>query len=420
VETAEVKQNEECSCLLSHGYKKETVLAAGFEITNFMPSGVKALFLSDNQTLKEKLSRFYKLHIPDEFDTAGVFFRILKKFLKKSDIPEDIRLVISEGGYNTLGKYAAAEIAKRGAGTKHLMCGGGNLSRFDFVQSANGFDLKKFPKCTVLEDFEGIDPPSGFAFVINMYLALFDWDIAALLFGGGGGNVRRSGGSPVCGYVFSEAQKTVHNLLEAVRIHPKRSARLKKEIFSACLSVAALIETAGASLLQSGAIQAAAAFSMLLTHERRKNIDLFDAAFLLSPVVARAYAAFLESPPFSFPPDNSLHAARLTEYLGVNEFESAGMPPPYLKIREIELADYRLQVYQDEFLRHIYDVIRVINEAYPVYFKLFDDDGFWLKDFLSLPDVSLSLALGADVLHGDTLLHYIRGRGLLDRYLHYS
>lgn len=455
MESVQTNKNEECSCQKTHGYKKETVAADESELAKFMPHGVKALFLSRNETLKAKLSKLYRLCSLDDIlahsgqggaygDAADALadraeliknggkaaknkieplLRDFKKDIKKLVLPEDIRLIVSEGGFNALGKYAAYETNRRGAGVKHLICGGGNLSQFDYVReggSGGAYGIKKLSGAAdaVLDDYEYCDIPSGFAFVINTYLALFDWDVSALLFGGGDGfgGVANNGGG-VCGYCFAEAQKIVHRLLDAVRVLPKRSVRLKKEIFSACLTTAGLIETAGAPLLSSGAMQSAAALSLLLRREQRPVIDFYEASFLLSPAVARLYAVFLEELPFSFPPDNSLHAARLTEYLGIAESESVSMPPPYFNIKTIELSDYRLRIYKSELKRHIYDVIRVLDEAYPVYFKLFGDDGFWLKDLLSPPDVSMALALGADVLYGGTLLHYIRGRGLLERYV---
>ncbi|KAI4453990.1 ribose-phosphate diphosphokinase family member [Holotrichia oblita] len=349
--------------------------------------------------------------------SENLVFRDFKQLLSGVSLAEDIRLVISEGEYVSLGKYIA-----KSANLKHIICGGGNLSAYDFMagtvdtdNSENicemsglsdlvsssyssglteaygmlgtsslakvfetelsnpagaGFWLQDFGGAdAIINDSENINVPSGFAFVLSSYLALFDWDISALLFGGN-----------MCSAVFKEAQKTVNRLMEAAGLFGKRSTQLKKAVLEAQLSMAALIETAGPQLLLSGASQAAAALTALYRHEERPLIDFFDITFLFSPAVAKIYAAFLDQRiPFSFPPDNNFRAGRLAEYLGMDEAAAYKLMPAYIGIKNIEITDYRLGVYRDELLRHIYGVIRVLDAAYPVYFKLCSDDGFSLK-----------------------------------------
>jgi hypothetical protein len=400
---AQKLQDIECSCIKPHGFKKRLYSpdASEADFARIMPQGVRGLYLSDNTALKKKLSRFYRLDTPESLELSAADF--LGRGGEAVCLPEDIRLVVSDGAYRDAGKQAAERL-----GAAHLLCGGGNLSNFDYISDGGLYRLNRFTAVdAIIDDPEEIDLPQGFAFVLNLSLSLFDWDISSLLFGGS-----------MCGHMFKEAQRVIRKLTDAVRIFPKKSRQLKREVFDACVAAASLIETVGPPLITSGALQAAAALSMLFLREDRTEADFYGISFLLAPVVAKTYEAFLEGEiPFAFPPDNNLRAAKISEYLGVPEGEAHALLPPYLSIKTVELTDYRINVYRDELLRHIHGVVRTLDEAYPVYFKLCDDDGFSLKGLISSLDSSLALALGSDVLSGDTLLGYIRGKGLLDRYI---
>lgn len=394
-----------CECSQQHNLQPIKVISEElpeFKLINIMPMGIRVLFLSNNYSLKRKFSRFYRLVELSDINSIEGLDILSPNFNKEIHLPEDIRLVISQGEYIAFGKYLADKL-----GAKHIICGSGNLSSFEYIFDGV-YKLKKLGGIdAIIKTEQDINLPSTFAFIFSTYLALFDWDISALLFG-----------ENICSFAFLQAQKTIKSLLSSLTQLPKRSLAIKNALLDASINISQIIESMGKNLLFSGASQAAAALSLLFKKEERQLLDFFDLCFLFSPTLAKIYAAFLESDNlFSFPANNSLHASKMHEYLGIGESLAYSLLSYDLDKTDIRLVEYRLKMYKKELLCHIYDVISVLEKAYPIYLRLYEDDGFFLKDYLSILDTSLSIGLGGSVLKGNTLLSYIRYKGLLDRYI---
>lgn len=395
-----------CDCGSIHNLNPLKILSPNFndhELLKIMPIGIKVLFLSNNDNLKRKIMRYYRLVDVSDIGAQNLNLvdRDFDKQIEKIALQEDTRLIISEGEFIPFGKYLADKLS-----LKHIISGSGNLNSNDYIFD-KVYKLKKLGSVDcIIKSEDNINLPSTFAFIFSTYLALFDWDISALLFG-----------EQICSFIFLEVKKIVKTLLDSIKQLPKQSNRLKHLLIEANTNLAQIIESTESRLLFSGATQAAAALCLLFKYEERPLINFFDISFLFTPIIAKTYAAFLEMDQlFCFPPNNIKHINKMHEYLGISEALAFSLLKNKQKI-DYKLIEYRLKIYKKELLSHIYDVIGVFDQAYPIYLRLYEDDGFFLKDFMSSLDISLSIGLGASVLKGNTLLSYMRDKGLLDRYI---
>ena len=477
-----------CDCGKRHSFEAkvydEDALSA---LVKVMPEGTHALLISDDENLRKRLNRIYRITTlssiaaqsganggqackdaatgaatgavndgvgggavspcsADYFDKQGksrdggdaavIQSRGRTRKVRKL---EDIRLVIAEGKGVPQAKYIAEQIS-----AKLAVLGAADYSPFAFIQRSGFTVLHSGAQPHIILGTEPSEDvlANCFAFCALTALSLFEWEFAS--------------GAGTCPVVYIEAFKAVAALVRTVKRRTRQSAVVKEAVLDCCLRLGVLSGALGqARLSVNGAVQTAAALRRLffvencgdagsfadlgggdagavsesegtmnclagsgaggLSSGERETADFTGSALVLSPIVARSYAAFLSRPiGYSPPPDNIMRADRLNNFFGVRETRAIRKLAAYRSRADEERAEHMLNLNRKSLLRRIETVIRLLDEAVLLYFKLLPDGGYRFKNYADSLDISLSLGLGADILPFDTMLKAMRDKGVLD------
>lgn len=393
-----------CDC---GGHATQTVMRSGdgvAAIASLLPGGGMAGVVAErDETLRDYARRLRK---------AGIGTRripLTEPLAEKPD--DDVRLLVALGG-NRAAAYAKRMARRDGLPVFVVITSPCAVRVLDPVcldfADASVCDGTVPVGAAVAEDLVtacGNELPSAFGDICATALRLFD---------------REAYGSAVgksyCGAVRERALDITYRALDAVterrRDDPRLCIRLADlAVKSACLS------QAEASFTFGSADDCARAAARLFRFEARPPLSHGEFAFLFGAVLSKMYCAFLEAPSFDFPPpDNNLRADRLTELFGLSEH--AAVCAAVRRLKNAELAAYRIQEYRDELYDAAAETVRVFEEAKRRFRRLYADDGFGLRGVLEASDVRLVTALAPDLFPANgSMLTLLREFGVLDRYL---
>jgi len=373
-----------CDCGTQHTFSSR-ILDNFSCLETIKPSGTNILFIGDCIDTKKTLNKRFR--VTTLLDNTG---------------KEDIRLVVGQGEKANHAKYIAKKL-----GLECIIIGSGAFLNQSIICHKDGFfQAIATPPHFILphEDKNATDLSDNFALAALSILSIFEWHL--------------TNNQKVCPVIFKEAQNITRDLIAvASKTGLASSSVLKESVLDANLKLAIIHEYLNPSPHINGAIQTAAALSRLFFVERNTNIErLFSRALIVSPVIIKAYEAFLSDGIGATyaPPNNSLRIEKLVDFFGIKEATALKAMPPYLKRVELEKQDYLLKLYRAEYLDFIKGIKALMNEALFLFFKLLPDGGFEYREWADSLELGLSIGLGSDILKGATLLSMMRDKGALD------
>lgn len=197
----------------------------------------------------------------------------------------------------------------------------------------------------------------------------------------------------------------------------RRNSELAACFADVSLSLARLAQSAGLSFVRGAADDCARVMDMLCRVESRKGRRRGELAFVFGSVLGKIYEEFASmGDVFAPPPDNNRRAELLTEYLGFDEMTAA--KAAVSRIKNTDLAAYRMREYRDELCELAFDAVKVFEEAKKPFRRMYEDDGYSLLGAFEPADVRISIALAPDTFSvAGSALALMREFGLLERYL---
>jgi hypothetical protein len=156
-------------------------------------------------------------------------------------------------------------------------------------------------------------------------------------------------------------------------------------------------------------------YSAVIYNKINPEIEVGEAAFIISYTLIKLYARFLQSeiPDLTLPKDYNLWSERLARVCGadtVKSLKAAGMSgiTDYLKKRHIT----------GEYRQELLSLVNALDAALPGLLKKFrrayGDAGFFIKDKVKGNDILESIALGAALGKEYTLAKHMDEAGVLD------
>ncbi|MCL2822036.1 MAG: hypothetical protein FWD86_02425 [Firmicutes bacterium] len=368
------------------------------------PEGTHILLVGGDGDLSQFLSKIYRV---------SSFLDWEKNYKQNPNLVLDIRLCVGVG--------VDALLAKRLAHSLKIPCvilDGADFCPFIFDLTGGFVQIKRtanpfiIPTKPLSDDNIAIN----FAHAALGLLGLFEWTI---------GQVQP------CPHIFDSVQNALVSMLKTADLtRLSRSNSLRESVFDCNLRLNIASNLIGhPALLQNGAIQAAAALMQLINHEsggtdgawlsfNRSKLSIWSLGLMLAPTVARCYAAFLSSQiNFCPPPDLPLRVLALNEFLGIKQANSLNLIPPLKQKNWMEKREYFLKTNQSDLIKKINNLAFLLEKAHSIYLRLLPDGGFSQKNLFSALETSLSLGLGPDIFSADTLLKFMRDKGVLDKYI---
>lgn len=397
---------------LGSGAEKEIVDAA----RTLAPSGCGVLLLYEKGYRADEISRLLRR------GGYSVYEREISKRADYTELEADppseqVRAVIAVGGgyIADCGKYIARYVG--------LPCGVVVRSHcspsFLVPSAALGVDIPKLfktdsPRFIVCDpsllDDGGCRNAAAFGAIVSRLTALFDWRFACL--------VR---GEKICEEIYEAALGEVDSVINRLGSVRRRDKNVKTVLLESGLRLSALAAMSGSSRLFSGGDTACAlALDALFAHENRRGKFQGQNEFLFSLLLADTYPKMFDARKaegFLPPPDNNMRLEKLKTYFGADEGLAAKSVTPYLPDKAMQLYDYRIGEYESEIREELAKVKSRLSVAYRIFRRLHSDDGFYLRDYLSVDLARICIALGPEMRNKYTALTHMKNMGLTDAYL---
>jgi len=209
----------------------------------------------------------------------------------------------------------------------------------------------------------------------------------------------RAVGKSVSPEVREEAFNLAYRALDCAK-KGRNASGLCVELARISLRLASLAQSAGLAFVRGAADDCARTAQMLFAREERAQCGRFVSG---------------ESG-FTPPPDNNYRAEKLCEYLGFDELTAARAA--ISRMKNAELAAYRVREYREELGLLACDCVKVFDEAKRLFRRMYPDDGYSLKGKIEPSDLKLCMALAPDTFAvTGSALTLMREFGLLERWL---
>ncbi len=246
--------------------------------------------------------------------------------------------------------------------------------------------------------------PAAFGNICACALSLFDREAYA-----------RATGTAICPQLHETVLALVYRALDTVAASNRRNPELPARLAQIALRLSYVSQHE--DLAHGAADDCARTADMLFRRENRVAPSRGEFAFVFGAVLCAVYREFVRAPhAFTPPPDNNLRAELLCEYLGWDELTAARAAVS--RVRNLGLAAYRINEYRDELISASDEAKKVFDEGKKYFRRLYEDDGYGMKNRIDPSDVKTVTALAPDThpLRGNALL-LMRDLGLLERYL---
>ncbi len=197
----------------------------------------------------------------------------------------------------------------------------------------------------------------------------------------------------------------------------KDKAKAAASLVDAGKRAARIVEDCPELLHASGAAQVCEAVRMLYSAEDRPLGMRGETEMILSVAVTDFYIKNLDGSELEFPPDNNRRIDSICEYFKTDVrracvYTSAIYPP--FKMR---LCEYRRDEFRTELAQRLSEIKRRQNNAWQIFKRLYDDDGYCVKSLVDSADLGLCLALAPDVFASDSMLSFLKQTGSLEKYI---
>jgi glycerol-1-phosphate dehydrogenase [NAD(P)+] len=117
------------------------------------------------------------------------------------------------------------------------------------------------------------------------------------------------------------------------------------------------------------------------------------------------------------PPDKALHAEKLAQICGADYLYCLSKMNYDLSPQTYRMHGYKLEEYREE-LKGIIQLYETKTSAAAVIFKrMYSDAGFWINGAIKDKELTLSVALAADLNDRYTVLAHMRNMGIFEKYL---
>ncbi len=239
----------------------------------------------------------------------------------------------------------------------------------------------------------------GFGEVVSVLSALFDAEIAGLLYG-------ERFDAAVARRAF-DAVKTAISCAQNGTLTPEQIARLVIDV--------ACARSRWKTLCAGGETQIARALKVINGRKARKRGEY---AMLASTCVMSVYLEFLQLSRYDFTavPDN-LHRAACLMGMGVPARQAFKQSYGYVESEQIRRRAFILKEYSRELTARAQSYLKVLCFALKHFKRLYNDKGYEYNNCVGGDTLKTCVALAPDVLHGNTLLSFMRSSGVLDELL---
>jgi len=226
----------------------------------------------------------------------------------------------------------------------------------------------------------------------------------------------RAVGKSVSPEVREEAFNLAYRALDCAK-KGRNASGLCVELARISLRLASLAQSAGLAFVRGAADDCARTAQMLFAREERAQCGRGELAFLFGCALGKTYLEFVSGESgFTPPPDNNYRAEKLCEYLGFDELTAARAA--ISRMKNAELAAYRVREYREELGLLACDCVKVFDEAKRLFRRMYPDDGYSLKGKIEPSDLKLCMALAPDTFAvTGSALTLMREFGLLERWL---
>lgn len=210
-------------------------------------------------------------------------------------------------------------------------------------------------------------------------------------------------------------------IIDAVTDRLKNSVKNRERaaaiLAEAGMQAAKTVEKYPRLLHCSGAAQMSEAIRMLYAAEERPLGMRGETEMLLAAFVTDYYIKSLSDGRAEFPPDNNKRIDSLCEYFRTDVRRACVHVSPIYPPIKMRLCEYRRSEFRSEQQRLLAAVKRRQTAAWPIFKRLYPDDGFGLRSLVDRSDLGICLALAPDVFAADTMLSFLKQTGRLDRYI---
>ncbi len=215
----------------------------------------------------------------------------------------------------------------------------------------------------------------------------------------------------------AEIGAMIDSMTDKLKAAEKNRTRAAEILTEAGMQAAKTVEKYPTLLHCSGAAQMAEALRMLCSAEERPLGMRGETEMLLSAFVADYYIKSLGDGRAEFPPDNNKRIDSLCEYFRADVRRACVHVSPIYPPIKMRLCEYRRSEFKCEQQRLLAAVKRRQTAAWPIFKRLYPDDGYGLKSLVDRADLGICLALAPDVFAADTMLSFLKQTGRLDRYI---
>lgn len=393
----------------------------GEAMLKIAPVGAGVLLVSDEGIFDklgiavERILRRLQLNV--QRDLTLVKSGLDKKILDAFCIAEGVRAVVSVGGGRAAdaAKYIAF---KHGLPVAIVATSSATISYI--LPSAlvldDGFTIKittNLPDVFV-GDYDIICTQSsshlasGFGELASRIFSVFEYKFCCLL-----------SGKPLCNNCLDELTSIADSVLTALKGYTKGVNGVVELLIENGERLCRLGGLAENDMIFCGADSSfSASISMLFGYEKREKKMWGENEFVLSRILAKVYRGILDSTDcFMPPPDNNKRLNALTEYYGVSQISAAKHVVNIISAEGLRLKLYRLNEYKQELYSAITEVDCLLEEAYKIFKRLYDDDGYSLINYIDSADAQLAIALAPDCMQQDTMLVLLKNMGYLEKYI---
>lgn len=241
--------------------------------------------------------------------------------------------------------------------------------------------------------------------IVSLDLCSFDAQFGARLDG-----QRPSGATEKIANLITE-------LTDELKGIEKDSTAQAKALINAGRRAAEIVAGDPQLLHASGAAQAAEAHRMLCAAEGRQPGMRGETEMLFGAYVTDFYIKSLTQKSFNFPPNNNKRIDSVCEYLGADVRMACIAVAPIYSPQKLRLSEYRVNEFRAELLHMLYDIAKRRAAAWPVFKRLYPDDGYSLKTVVDKSDAPLCVALAPDVFKANSLLSFLKQAGNLEKYI---
>lgn len=397
----------DCDCGKTHDFTVKCLLVrnaftcASAFISNFTPFLSRIVVLYDDERLALK---FYD-GTKKDYRVGLVKISYEKKEIESISLPEDCKLIVA------VGSFFAVNAAKYVAALNELPVVVASLPYFDCLS-----DVCVINEGGVYVKYV-VPKPQGYVFELNAQLkdeqkaelfgqivsrlnSAFDYYCSALF-----------GSVDYCPFIAGGISDIAAQTALSVKNLHKNSHMLSEILLQNSLKLALIASTS--NLTFGGETQCALCYSMLNGNDYSQG----ELQFVFAAVLAKLYKNHARRRSrFTPPPDNNYRLERISELLSISEYKALNFLRPQLSGFEASLIEYKIREYGDDLIEKLSAEANIFTLAFRVFKRLYGDDGYSLSTLKS-NDLSLSIALAADVVKGNGMLTVLKRLGELDRYI---